>query len=232
MIAALTLHVLLACAPAEKVPTAVARIGSRTITHEEIRCGTHETPAIDHQKKSCRDEEQRKLDAIVLPVLIEHAAEMQGIVLSQEDVSKHARSSMPDSASLREMSERFKALAAAVERVHDGSSPDSVFQEDLAPKGIPRAAFDGALRAWKTREATQKVLKGDVAADAERQVLQLHRLRLLRRELANLARTDARTKGVAVETRQREIWERAVRTADVVILDEKYRLPAVEEMFR
>jgi hypothetical protein len=204
----------------------IARVGAKVIVYEEIRCDARfeEPPA----EPRCHSFEQRKLDALMASELIQAAARLHGISVSdQEALAAAGAAAVPSDRQVEDVAARFKAMAAAALRVHNGAPADAVFATDLAPKGITRQEFDAAYSRW-SREEAEKALTLDYIAEARRQVVAQQRTLLLLRRLNEIVATRASERRLPPEEASRQLWREVIEKTGSVVVDKRYSFPDME----
>lgn len=211
--------VRVACAgDAENQDAAVARIRDRVITRSQIAC--RGVPA-----DRCPEVERAKLSKLMTDLLIAEACRSAGIVVTPADITRAARKGeLLPAEQFAQMTEDFRRGAAAVLQVHEGAAPDEVFKRELAPHGFSREQFDAMLRNWPTAEHARRVLRTDLALEAQTQIRAQIERRVQLERLSEAVAARASQQKIGFEQAETEFWGEVVRNSNAMVVP-PYTMP-------
>ena len=203
---------------------AVARIGGQVVLISELACPPH----VDVGR--CPAVRQEKFDRRARELLIDAAARLHDLSVSEEVLNRH----MPQLSAeeIRAADEMYKRHARAALRVRQGEDKEAVYRRDLAPHGVSMEQFDSLLRKLPDVASAQRALALDFAEQTRRHYADDTRRRILEEQLGRLVDGRRLSAGGSFDVAAERFWNDVVVKTDSVVFDPTLRMPRMEGVLK
>jgi len=212
------LSLVFATAALSAAPTRiVARIGSKAVTQDQIRCRVS-------QQEKCAAFEQQALDRILTREMLDAAAKKYSIEPSPAEIQRL----IPPGFDPVGTSARIDAMAHALLQMFQGGSEEEARKQWLVPRHITPPEFDVFRRNFQTAEQVEKYLHQDNAGLMRASVEQQKRRELIATRLRSRVAEEAKRSGKHEQDVAAELWTELASSAGIEIVDAAYHLPPMK----
>lgn len=209
-------------------PSAVARIGSKVITYEDIRCrGGAELHAVAKSERletACHRLEQQALERKIWPDLLAAAASRYHLEPTKEDIVR----AIPRGLDPVAIAHRFDIMAQAVLQIMSGGSEEAARHELLEPNHITEAEFAAFRLNFRSADQVKKYLQRDNTSTIRSSLEQQQRVQLIVQRLRARVTDQAKRSGRAEADVASEMWSELMTSAGLSLVDRTYHLPSMK----
>ena len=195
----------------------VARIGTKAVTHDQIRCRVA-------QQEKCAGLEQQALDRILTREMLDAAAKQYSLEPTQAEIQRLIPPGFDPTAT----SARIDAMAHALLQTYQGRSEEEARKQWLEPRHITPAEFDVFRRNFHSAEQVEKYLHQDNAGLMRASVEQQKRREIIATRLRSRVAEEAKRTGKSEQDVAAQVWSELASSAGIVVVDSAYHLPPMK----